>query len=345
MGVFDASTSPPKERYAVTDDTVYQAHTTRVVRGPADRGAAQRGAGPCWQQAARGRGDSLPGGATPISRTGTRTAVLASCVTAMLPGREILTGLGPLAVRQPRVRDRGAASGDPERIRFRSALLPPYARRTKSLDVLLPILYLRGLSTGDFQEALAALLGKDAPGLSASTISRLKETWSDEHQRWRKRDLSARRYVYVWADGIFDWLNGAHGGVDFLINNAGRSIRRAIEASYERFHDYERTMQLNYFGSLRVTMGLLPGMVARQKKGHVVNVSSIGVLTNAPRFSADVAVQGGAGCVDEVRLERVRRPGRSASRPINMPLVRTPMIARPSSTTTCPPLARRRRQT
>jgi len=120
-----------------------------------------------------------------------------------LPEREILTGLGSLAVRQPRVRDRGAAAGDPQRIRFSSTLLPPYARRTKSLDVLLPILYLRGLSTGDFQEALAALLGKDAPGLSASTISRLKEMWSEEHDRWRKRDLSTRRYVYVWADGIY----------------------------------------------------------------------------------------------------------------------------------------------
>jgi len=120
-----------------------------------------------------------------------------------LPEREILTGLGPVAVRQPRVRDRGAAAGDTQRIRFSSTLLPPYARRTRSLDVLLPILYLRGLSTGDFQEALAALLGKDAPGLSASTISRLKEMWSDEHDRWRKRDLSARRYVYVWADGIY----------------------------------------------------------------------------------------------------------------------------------------------
>ena len=120
-----------------------------------------------------------------------------------LPEREILTGLGPLAVRQPRVRDRGAAASDPQRIRFSSTLLPPYARRTKSLDVLLPILYLRGLSTGNFQEALAALLGKDAPGLSASTISRLKEMWSEEHERWRKRDLSTRRYVYVWADGIY----------------------------------------------------------------------------------------------------------------------------------------------
>ena len=83
-------------------------------------------------------------------------------------------------------------------------------------------------------------------------------------------------------------LEDVHGGVDFLINNAGRSIRRAIEASYDRFHDYERTMQLNYFGSLRVTMGLLPGMVAK-RKGHVVNLSSISVLVNAPRFSAYVA--------------------------------------------------------
>jgi len=120
-----------------------------------------------------------------------------------LPEREIMTGIGPVAVRQPRVRDRGAAADDGDRIRFTSAILPPYARRTRSLDVLLPILYLRGISTGDFQEALGALLGKDAPGLSASTISRLKEAWSDEHARWQRRDLSARRYVYVWADGIY----------------------------------------------------------------------------------------------------------------------------------------------
>ena len=119
------------------------------------------------------------------------------------PEREIMTGIGPVAVQQPRVRDRGAKAADPDRIRFTSALLPPYARRTRSLDVLLPILYLRGIATGDFQEALGALLGNDAPGLSASTISRLKEAWSDEHGRWKRRDLSARRYVYVWADGIY----------------------------------------------------------------------------------------------------------------------------------------------
>jgi putative transposase len=117
-----------------------------------------------------------------------------------LPEREIVTGIGPVAVRCPRVRDR-SGTGE-ERIRFTSAILPPYARRSKSLEVLIPILYLKGISTGDFEEALAALLGKDAGGLSASTIARLKDAWSDEHVRWSKRDLSAKRYVYFWADGI-----------------------------------------------------------------------------------------------------------------------------------------------
>ena len=91
-----------------------------------------------------------------------------------LPAREVMTGIGPVGVRQPRVRDRGAAAGDGERICFTPAILPPYARRSRSLEVLIPILYLKGISTGDFEETLAALLGKDAPGLSASTIARLK---------------------------------------------------------------------------------------------------------------------------------------------------------------------------
>jgi hypothetical protein len=116
-----------------------------------------------------------------------------------LPEREVMTGIGAVQVRQPRLRDRGA---DGERIKFTPSILPPYARRSKSLEVLLPILYLKGLSTGDFGEALTALLGKDAPGVSASTIARLKAAWADEHTSWEKRDLSAKRYVYVWADGI-----------------------------------------------------------------------------------------------------------------------------------------------
>ena len=119
-----------------------------------------------------------------------------------LPEREVMTGIGPVAVRQPRVRDREAAADDPERIHFSPAILPPYARRSKSLEMLIPILYLKGISTGDFEEALTALLGKDAPGLSASTIARLKDVWVDEHKRWNERDLSAKRYVYAWADGI-----------------------------------------------------------------------------------------------------------------------------------------------
>jgi putative transposase len=117
-----------------------------------------------------------------------------------LPERRIMTGIGPVAVRCPRVRDRAGEGG--MRIRFSSAILPPYVRRSKSLEVLIPILYLKGISTGDFEEALAVLLGKDAAGLSASTIARLKDAWSDEHVRWSKRDLSAKRYVYFWVDGI-----------------------------------------------------------------------------------------------------------------------------------------------
>jgi NAD(P)-dependent dehydrogenase (short-subunit alcohol dehydrogenase family) len=116
-----------------------------------------------------------------------------------------------------------------------------------------------------------------------------------------------------------------HGGVDFLINNAGRSIRRAIESSYDRFHDYERTMQLNYFGSLRVTTGFLPGMVAKHK-GHVVNISSIGVLTNAPRFSSYVASKAALDAWTRCASSEFADQGVTFTT-INMPLVRTPMIA------------------
>ena len=127
------------------------------------------------------------------------------------------------------------------------------------------------------------------------------------------------------ADRFVKQLVEDHGGVDFLINNAGRSIRRAIEGSYERFHDFERTMQLNYFGCLRVTMGLLPGMVAK-RKGHVVNISSIGVLTNAPRFSAYVASKAALDAWTRCASSEFADQGISFTT-INMPLVRTPMIA------------------
>jgi putative transposase len=117
------------------------------------------------------------------------------------PVRAIQTGIGPVEVQKPKARDRGATTG--ARIRFTSNILPKWARRTKSLDALLPVLYLRGISAGDFQEALTALLGKDAPNLSPAVIARLRNAWEDEYRRWQDRDLSARHYVYVWADGIY----------------------------------------------------------------------------------------------------------------------------------------------
>src|SRR5215212_1326359 len=118
------------------------------------------------------------------------------------PERMIQTGIGPVAVSRVKVRDRGA-TGEADRVRFASTILPRWARRTRSLDALLPVLYLRGVSTGDFQEALAALLGTDAPNLSPSVIVRLAAEWQAEYERWQERDLSARRYVYVWADGVY----------------------------------------------------------------------------------------------------------------------------------------------
>ena len=118
------------------------------------------------------------------------------------PERQVQTGIGPVAVRRPKVRDRGSDETAGERIRFSSAILPKWARRSASLDALLPTLYLRGISTGDFQEALSALLGPKAPNLSPPVIARLKVDWKADLARWQGRVLSARRYVYIWADGI-----------------------------------------------------------------------------------------------------------------------------------------------
>ncbi len=118
------------------------------------------------------------------------------------PERHIQTGIGSIAVRRAKVRDRSGDEESGERIRFSSAILPKWARRSASLDALLPVLYLRGISTGDFQEALSALLGREAPNLSPQAIARLKADWKTDFERWQARDFSARRYVYVWADGI-----------------------------------------------------------------------------------------------------------------------------------------------
>jgi putative transposase len=198
VGVFEASTSPSKERYAVSNDTVikliqpgtFNDQLTDVLRN---------GARALLAQAVEAEVADFLGTHADLKTEDGRRRVVRH---GHLPEREVMTGIGPVAVRQPRVRDREAAADDPERIHFSPAILPPYARRSKSLEMLIPILYLKGISTGDFEEALTALLGKDAPGLSASTIARLKDVWVDEHKRWNERDLSAKRYVYAWADGI-----------------------------------------------------------------------------------------------------------------------------------------------
>jgi putative transposase len=118
-----------------------------------------------------------------------------------LPAREIVTGAGPLEIRQPRVRDKSA---DPsERVRFSSEILPPYLRKSKSVEELIPWLYLKGVSTGDFSDALQALLGPDVGGFSANVVVRLKEQWSQEYDAWSRRDLSEHRFVYFWVDGIY----------------------------------------------------------------------------------------------------------------------------------------------
>jgi transposase-like protein len=118
-----------------------------------------------------------------------------------LPERQIQTGIGSVPVEAPRIRDRFPQAS--ERISFSSAILPPYLRKTRSMEQLIPWLYLKGVSTGDFSDALAALVGNDAPGLSAATISRLKNVWQQDFQQWQKRSLEGKCYVYFWVDGIY----------------------------------------------------------------------------------------------------------------------------------------------
>src|SRR3954462_1778654 len=116
-----------------------------------------------------------------------------------LPERTIQTGIGEIEVQQPRVHDRRPPQ---QREKFTPAVLPPYLRRTRSLDQLIPWLYLKGISPGAFSEALQAILGPEAPNLSATTITRLKAGWEQEHEAWSKRSLAGKHYVYVWADGV-----------------------------------------------------------------------------------------------------------------------------------------------
>jgi transposase-like protein len=189
-----------KERYAMNNDTTITAlHQPGSILDPLSEialdGARQMLAAAIKAEAASFvalfSDDLLPDGRQRVVRHGTG------------PERMIQTGIGPIPVQRQKVRDRATGVPPEAKIRFTSNILPKWARRSRSLDALLPVLYLRGVSTGDFQEALTALLGADAPNLSPGVISRLTAGWQDEYDHWQRRDLSARRYVYIWADGVY----------------------------------------------------------------------------------------------------------------------------------------------
>jgi transposase-like protein len=147
-----------------------------------------------------------------------------------LPSRKVQTGIGSVEVQVPRVRDRSGSG-----VTFHSSLIPPYLRRSRSIEELLPVLYLKGISTGDFSEALSALLGKECSGVSAATIGRLKSVWADELEAWQKRDLSCKRYVYFWVDGIYFQARGEDKLCTLVIlgaDDTGKKEVVAIEDGY-----------------------------------------------------------------------------------------------------------------
>jgi putative transposase len=148
-----------------------------------------------------------------------------------LPERDILTGLGPVTVRMPKVRDRSRSG-----VKFNSAVVPPYVRKAQRVEAALPWLYLRGISTGDMQEALSVLLGEEAKGLSPAVVSRLKAQWAADYTAWNRRDLSGERYVYVWADGIYSTLRGEDDRLCLLVvigvNEQGEKRLLALSDGY-----------------------------------------------------------------------------------------------------------------
>jgi transposase-like protein len=157
-----------------------------------------------------------------------------------MPQREIVTGIGPVKVKQPRVHDRRRP--DQGRESFTSEILPPYLRKTRSVEELIPWLYLKGVSTGDFSEALAALIGADAPGFSATTVARLKESWEGEYKAWNSRDLAGREYAYVWADGVhFNIRLGEDRQCILVLMGATADGRKELIAISDGFRESEQS--------------------------------------------------------------------------------------------------------
>ena len=175
-----------------------------------------------------------------------------------LPERELQTGVGPVTVRIPKVR---AKTGDP--VTFRSALVPPYVRKTKSLEAALPWLYLKGISTGEMSEALTVLVGQEAKGLSASTVSRLKQVWAEEYSRWHDARLDKDRWVYVWVDGIYSGLRAEHAKLCALVvvgvNDRGEkhflAIEDGIRESTQSWREVLLKLKLRGMNSLQLAIG------------------------------------------------------------------------------------------
>uniref|UniRef100_A0A1S7LK96 Mutator family transposase n=1 Tax=Magnetococcus massalia (strain MO-1) TaxID=451514 RepID=A0A1S7LK96_MAGMO len=161
-----------------------------------------------------------------------------------LPEREVQTGIGSISVKVPKTRDRSGSG-----LKFQSQLLPPYLRRSKSMEDVIPWLYLKGISTGDFQEALAALVGPDAKGLSAGAVSRLKSKWQQEHKQWAGRSLESKRYVYFWADGIYFNIRADEARQCILViigvTEQGRKEFVAIEDGYRESEQSWRELLLS----------------------------------------------------------------------------------------------------
>ena len=153
-----------------------------------------------------------------------------------LPERTIQTGIGSISVKVPRIRDRGDSG-----IRYSSGLIPPYLRRTKNLEELLPVLYLKGISTGDFEDALTSIVGPDAIGFSSTTISRLKQTWVSEYESWRQRDLSKKCYVYFWVDGIYLQARMEHKQCILVIVGADEFGNKEVVAVTDGFRESEQS--------------------------------------------------------------------------------------------------------
>ena len=175
-----------------------------------------------------------------------------------LPERELQTGLGPVTVKIPKVRSR---TGEP--VTFRSALVPPYVRKTRSLEAALPWLYLKGISSGEMGDALKVLIGPDAKGLSASTVSRLKQVWGLEYQSWCGEPLNKDRWVYVWADGVYSGLRGEQMKLCALV------IIGVNERGEKHFLAIEDGMRESIFGTIRHRTGRSKGCLTRDGMLHM----------------------------------------------------------------------------